>query len=109
MDDAIWDVLKYHISVLASNKVDPLIGLNELINEVHWNYDFYSKTKQYFGDSHGIDKLIGLYWGHDDLVSNPTVVSYAEKYGDEAIEQIKRDIVTEAKEWINCHCREEAS
>jgi len=70
-DEAVWQIIAYHCSRITSGIVDPLAGLQQLIKVIYWNYDFHKRTKHYLGDSHGLEHLIGLYWGYDDMMARP--------------------------------------
>jgi hypothetical protein len=61
-DDAVGQLIGYHVDRIASGNGDPIKELEELISDVYWDYDFHPHTKKYVGDSHGIEHLVGLYW-----------------------------------------------
>ncbi|MCL4296767.1 MAG: hypothetical protein KJ077_13605 [Anaerolineae bacterium] len=103
-EEAVWVILRYHISQIASKEIDALDGLKELITEVYEEYNFHAKAKEYLGDSHGIEHLIGLYWSYDDTIKRPTEISINGKYGEEAIEEVKKEIVIEAEKWVARFC-----
>jgi len=65
-DDAVWYLIDYDTRRIVSGVVDPMEGLGQLINDVYWDYDFAGRTQQYLGDSHGLAKLIGLWWNYDE-------------------------------------------
>lgn len=100
-EGSVWIIIHYYLKRIASGEVDPYEGLYELMLEVYWDYDFHSKATEYLGDSHGIQSLIALYWGYDDLTERPTVVSLNGKHGDEAVEELKKEIFAEAKKWVS--------
>jgi hypothetical protein len=95
---AVWEILKIHISAIASEDIDPLEGLNKMMSDVYWDYDFQVLTKEFIGDSHGIELLIGLYWAYDDLRDESHRFSCKRKLN---IDEIKGEVVKEAKRWIN--------
>jgi hypothetical protein len=99
-EKAVWDILRYHNLRIARAEVDPLEGTISMINGTYWHYDFHAKTKKYLGDSHGIEKFIGIYWGYDDLLAEPETISYKGKYGDEAIEELKTLALSESRKWL---------
>jgi hypothetical protein len=104
-EEAVWQLIEYHVRQIASGACDPYEGLAKLISEVYWDYDFHTPTKQFLGDSHGIDQLIGLYWGADDLEDRPSEVSLNNKYGAEAWSELKREIGLEAERWLAANAR----
>ena len=66
-DKAVWQLIEYHVSRIASEISDAFEELKALISDVYWDYDFHSQTKRYLGDSHGIEHLIGLHWERDEI------------------------------------------
>lgn len=102
-EQAVWDLIAYHALAIAEGKIDPLKGLNSMIRDVYWNYDFSNSTREYLGDSHGIEQLIGYYWGYEDLVERPTEVSGNGQYGDDAIVELKKEIKREALQWTELY------
>jgi len=71
-EEATWILIKNYISEIVVDKSsDPLRCLDSLIQNIYWHYDFHSVAKKYVGDSHGIEKLIGIYFEIDDLLGKP--------------------------------------
>lgn len=99
-EGSVWIIIHYYLQRIVSGETDPYEGLYELMLEVYWDYDFYSKTNNYLGDSHGIQDLVGLYWGYDDFMERSAEVSLNGKYGDEAVEELKKEIFAEAQKWV---------
>jgi hypothetical protein len=99
-EKAVWQLITYHVARISSGQDEPLVGLQNLISDVYWDYDFGACTKEVLGDSHGIEQLVGLYWGYDDIMERPQEVSLNGKYGDEAISETKKQIVKAAEAWI---------
>lgn len=99
VEQAVWFILKYWIGRIASIKIEPIQGLELLIKDVYWTYDFQSKTKEYLGDSHGIEYLIGLYWEYDDLKGEYSQDLQLTKK-DKNYKEINDSILVRAKEWI---------
>lgn len=97
---AVWVILKFHVRNITNGAIDPLEGLKHIMNDAYWSYDFHNKTKKFLGDSHGIEYLIGLYWEYDDMMERPNEISWNDKYGEEAIIEVKKDIVKLAQEWL---------
>ena len=94
-EEAVWHSIEYHLRRITSGTSPPLKGLSQLISDT-WYYDFDTPTKKFLGDSHGITKLIGLYWDADDL---------EVKYGEEACSELKREIRVEAERWLVKYAR----
>jgi hypothetical protein len=64
---AVWQLIKHHLKRVVSPSSDPWECLRDLVRDLYWEYDFHSKSTQYLGDSHGLHRLIGIYWEIDDL------------------------------------------
>jgi len=91
-DQAVWQLIAHHVLRITSEAVAPLAGLQDLISEVYHDYDFYTSTRKYIGDSHGIEHLIGLYWEHSDMLETLRGVSRKDaKEFDELIVQRSRE------------------
>ena len=71
-----------------------------LIADVYWDYDFHSPTKKFLGDSHGIEHLIALYWGYDDMKARPADVSCNGKHGEEGIQEVEKEILKRSEDWL---------
>ena len=95
-DQAVWQLIAHHVSRIVSGAADPISELQELISDVYWDYDFHTPTREYLGDSHGIQYLIGLYWENDDMTDRDCNGSQKE------IKEIKEAIVKRSKEWMEC-------
>ena len=104
-DEAVWQLIEYHLRQITSGTVDAFDGLSQLITDVYWDYDFHTPAKKFFGDSHDIANLVGLYWGADDLRGRPNEVSLNGKYGAEAWSELGREIRAEAERWVEKNAR----
>jgi len=100
-ETAVWQIIYHHVSMIVAGAIKPLDGLKRLIADIYWDYDFHKPTKKYLGDSHGIEHLIGWYWGHDDMLERPTEVSCNGKCGEEGLRELDKEIVKSSKEWMN--------
>lgn len=98
-EEAIWVILHYHILSIVNGRIDSLIGLEKLMNDVYRKYDFYSSTDKFLGDSHGIESLIGLYWEYEELKERPHELSCKGKFGIEAVAEIRKEIIKSATNW----------
>jgi len=96
---AVWVILKYHIRSIASGNVDPLDGLKSMMNDT-WFYNFGEHAKEFVGDTHGIEYLTGWYWGYDDILTRQTEMSFNGKYGEEAVIEVKNEVLKAAKVWL---------
>ena len=113
-EDGVWQIIAYHLSRIASGQVDPLSELEILISEVYWDYDFHSVTTKYIGDSHGIEQLVGFYWGYDDMQDRLEDLSCNGKHGEAGVREMKKEIVKCSEEWMKrfankaLHCTTES-
>ena len=99
-EQAVWNLIEFHLREIALEASDSLEELAKLIADVYWDYDFHTPTQKYLGDSHGVEKLFGLYWAADDLRDSPEDISFDGKFGEEALSELKTQIVVEAKHWL---------
>jgi len=62
-------MLRYHVESIADGSVPPKKGLGNMMREVFYPADIHNQTPKggYVGSSHGIEHLVGLYWGYDEL------------------------------------------
>ena len=100
-DTAIWGILEHYLKLIAARSGDPLDLLRDLMDDVYYDYDFHEKTTKYAGDSHGIQYLVGYFWGYDDLVDRPDEVSCNRKYGAAGVAELKNEIVNAAVNWLD--------
>lgn len=68
-ENCISLMLRYHIESIADGSVSPKKGLGNMMREVFYPADIHNQTTKgrYVGNSHGIEHLVGLYWGYDEL------------------------------------------
>ena len=97
---AVWRIIHHHVLMIVSGTVGPFDGLKQLIADIYRDYDFRTSTREYLGDSHGIEHLIAHYWGHDEMTDRPTEVSCNGKYGDEGLQELDKEILKSSKEWM---------
>ena len=63
----------------------------------------YNESREYVGDSHGIQQLIGYFWGYDDLEERPREVSFDGRYGADAFQALDQEVVRLAHQWLGEH------
>ncbi|HEY3043003.1 MAG TPA: hypothetical protein VGJ39_03210 [Vicinamibacterales bacterium] len=101
-EDAVWILLRHHIGRIACREVAPRDGLRVVVdfyNRAH----LYNKSRDYVGDSHGIQQLIGYYWGYGDLEERAREVSFDGRYGADAFEALDQEVVRLAHQWLGQH------
>jgi hypothetical protein len=96
---AIWLLIEYRTRRMASGDADAVEELCRLIEDVYYAYDFHSPTRRFLGDSHDIERLIGLYWGSEELRKGPG----ESPASDEALVALNWDIRAEAGRWLAKH------
>jgi hypothetical protein len=102
-EQAVWQLIEHHLRVVDSGAASPLSQLELLIADVYWDYDFHTATKEFLGDSHGIEHLVGLYWSADALRVNTQGIGCNEKHGEEVWAELNHQIATKSKRWLNSH------
>ncbi len=65
-DEAIWRLLKYHITLISKGDVSPSKQLREMLGDIE-RFDLHKDIKEYVGDNIGISRLYG--WYHEDYCS----------------------------------------
>ncbi len=101
--DATWILLRHHLARIVGGDCSSRDGMRCVAEEVYYPADLYSQTQKYVGDSHGIEHLMGAYYGYDDLEERPNEVSFDGKYGAAAIAALDDDIRRLAAEWLEAH------
>lgn len=86
-DEAIDELLRYHLRSIASGTTQPREGLEAVMREVYWPGFADEPCKERLGDSRGMQHLIGAYWSYDDLTEGPRAIA---RWGD-SVRQYARD------------------
>jgi hypothetical protein len=98
--EAINDLLRGYLESIESGALRPRDGLNAVMREVYYPYIVGEPCKKYAGDSNGIEHLIGAYWSYDDLIEHPREISFAGKYGTEAIICWEESVRQHSRDWL---------
>jgi len=101
-EDAVWILLRHYIERIGSGDLTPRAGLS-LIHDLYIRADLDERSRKYVGDSHGIQQLLGYFWGYDDLEERPTEVSFDGRYGADAIRALDEEVVRIARDWVGEH------
>jgi hypothetical protein len=86
------------IDEILLNEKDLVVGLREIRDQVLYNYDFYSESKNYCYDSIGFEKIYGLYDSFEDL----STVDYSLqllKSNKQLMSELKAELLSELKTW----------
>jgi hypothetical protein len=98
-DEAVWILLRHHISRIASEDVRPRDGLRSVL-EVYNRADLYAQSQTYVGDSHGIQDLIGAYWAYED--PSPPPGASLQDYSID-LRALDEAVVHAATVWVGQH------
>ena len=101
--DAVMIILKEWLGEIADGKCPPREGMARIVDQLLHGEGLDEEVKEYVGDSYGIEKLVGNYYGYDDLEERPDEVSCDGKKGQEGIKALGMHIVTLSKEWVSDH------
>jgi hypothetical protein len=104
-DEAIDELLRFQLESIESGAIAPRKGLEAMMQEIYHPYFAGEPSKEYVGDSRGMEHLIGAYWSYDDLVERPHQVSWSGKYGAEAIASWEESVRQYARDWIQKYDR----
>jgi hypothetical protein len=91
-EEAIATLLRNYVGAIAGATVAPEEGLRRIIQDVYFPADLYGHTKQFVGDSHGLQHLIGCFYTYDDVRES--------EFGEETIKALDQQVVTLAKQWL---------
>ncbi|AYM86611.1 hypothetical protein [Pseudoalteromonas agarivorans] len=91
-EDSINLIIKYHLKLIASEKIDPFIQFRQLLDDIN-NFDLHENVTKYVGDSVGIEHLYGLYYARDDLDLND----------NDGVVEIGVLMQEESKKWLSEH------
>jgi hypothetical protein len=101
IDDAVWTLLRHHISQIALRAVPCRAGLQRVV-DVYYLADLFGRARHYVGASHGIEHLLGAFYGYDEL-EGTTEVSYQGNYGPATVLVWEDTVVLLAHEWLAAH------
>lgn len=100
--DAVWVALRHAIGRIARGEVPPRAGLR-IVYVIYENAHLNKESRGTVGDSHELQKLLGAFYGYDDLEGRPDEVSFEGRYGEEAIAALDAAVLADAKEWAARH------
>ena len=100
--ECCWEVLRYCITQIANQGIEPLTGLNGVM-EVYRGCQLYGQSRHYVGDSHDIHELVGAYWSYGELLERPEEITHDGLAGEEAILALNADVIEMCKVWLGKH------
>lgn len=107
LGDAVRIAAAGALSEIVSGQKEPYDGLRELeaIYDRVWLLKrpdlSVPQESNMVGGEFGFERLIGAYYGYDDLRERPAEVSFEGKFGAEAVEALNQYVVTSAAEWLD--------
>ncbi|MES2101506.1 MAG: hypothetical protein V4569_16895 [Pseudomonadota bacterium] len=96
---AIRQLIEHYLRDLVSAPSDALGQLGRFMDEVYWHCHSDMPAKKYVGDSHGIERLLSLYWSAGDLRERQQI-SVNGQHGPQAWVELNHLIVAEAERWL---------
>jgi len=97
---ATWRIIYHHLEAILEGNVSPRIGLNQLMSDIGYLFDFQSVDTRIVGDSHGMESLVGLYWEMKDLFSKRSENFSDGDVGIGLVLEIDKEIVKRSRIWI---------
>ena len=98
-EEAIRTLLIHFIRQLAGGAAAPRSTLENLMNEVYFPGGLHALSKNYAGDSHGIERFIALYYEYDDIEERPGAVTLDGMSGGAALSTLDARALKLAREW----------
>lgn len=65
-NNAIWGLVKHHITMISEGNVRPTKQFREMLNDIE-QFSLHKGIKEYVGDNIGISRMYG--WYHEDYCS----------------------------------------
>jgi hypothetical protein len=101
IEEATWILLRAHVQGIAARTTDPDQGLRDML-AVFNAADLPGQSRDYVGDSHDLQALIGLYWEIDEVLARRSEVGFNRQYGA-SLDRLRQQVVDEATNWISRH------
>lgn len=103
-NDAIEILVRHHLKSVVHGSVRPRDGLERIMEDVYYPAKIHEKSKQFDGDSHGLEKLIGAYWSYDDVGEQLGREFLSGDHRDfDGFRDLDRDTIKFAKVWLSDH------
>jgi len=98
---AVWILLRVQIRAIAEGSVAVEEGLQGVMG-IFYSGDLHAQSREYVGDSHDIQRLVGLYWEIRDLETHATEVDFTQRYGA-ALQERRTEAIGRANTWLADH------
>ncbi len=95
---AAFILVNYFIKEIVNGAMDPVTGVEHLLNQVYSRVNRLYHDVKFFGDSLHLEKLFGLYYAMEDLNSDQQQEEL-EKTREEIDEAIEKELLVLAKEY----------
>ena len=93
------ELAQFYADLIIDRKLDPILGVKEMIWKCFYNCDF-GEDKKYTMDNIGFEAVYGLYWTYDDL-KNADGPWRIFKSNNQLMIEIKEKIIDELIKWRN--------
>jgi|GEM_PF-3410602 len=95
---AAFILVNYFIKEIVTGAMDPVTGVEHLLNQVYSRVNRLYHDVKFFGDSLHLEKLFGLYYAMEDLDSDQQQEEL-KKTREEIDEAIEKELLVLAKEY----------
>jgi hypothetical protein len=76
-EEAIWILIKYHITLISQGCISPTKQFREMLNDID-RFDLYKGIKEDIGDNIGISQMYSLYHEQSDSIVKANQGIYME-------------------------------
>lgn len=99
----VFMMLRYHLETIADGSVPPKKGLENMMREVFYPADIHNQTPKggFVGCSHGIERLVGLYWEYDEL--HEREIALDKKSIDKVYAELNKETLEQSRAWLEKH------
>lgn len=95
---AAFILVNYFIKEIVTGAMDPVTGVEHLLNQVYSKVNRLYHDVKFFGDSLHLEKLFGLYYAMEDLDSDQQQEEM-EKTREEIDDAIEKELLVLAREY----------
>jgi hypothetical protein len=99
-DEAVWILLRHCLDAIANRSVAPREGLGRMM-DIYYRVNMSNDSREYAGDSHDLQHLVGAYWSYEDMDDAARVVTY--NGASEERQALDVEVVQRATEWMSRH------
>lgn len=103
-DEAIMMLLCYHIEKIAEGRTPPRERMETIMEEIYYPGKLFEKEKEFVGESHDLNHLIGCYYSYDDIEERPKKWILGRLSDKKSMKALDQEMIEHAKEWLKRHC-----